>query len=219
MNKKKEEKKKSTFREYAEALLIALLLAFIIRSFVVQAFKIPSESMLPTLKVGDHLLVNKFTYGPRIPFTQVKIMDLSDPQFEDIVVFEYPGDESKDYIKRIIGTPGDKIRIDEQERLHRNGNLVEEDYVHKSGRQPTGEYPMEEWPPERRDHRVRDNLGPIEIPEGKYFVMGDNRGHSYDSRYWGVVREEAILGKAWRIYWSWGDWTDVRWSRIGTLVE
>jgi len=213
-----EKKKKGAVREYAEALAIALLLAFLIRSFVVQAFKIPSGSMLPTLKIGDHLLVNKFVYGLRIPFTDVFISDFSDPEHRDIVVFRFPENESKDFIKRIIGTPGDTIRIKNQ-RVFRNGEALKEPYARPANTDVRGSFPMDKWPPHRFDPRVRNNLGPIEIPEDHYFVMGDNRGESYDSRFWGFVEEDKILGRAWIIYWSWKSWTDIRWSRIGHLIH
>jgi signal peptidase I len=215
---KKKKKQKGTVREYAEALAIALLLAFFIRSFVVQAFKIPSGSMLPTLKIGDHLLVNKFVYGLRLPFTDLFITDFSDPEFKDIVVFRFPENESKDFIKRVIGTPGDTIRIGNK-RVYRNGEPIQEPYIRRGRHEIHGSFPMDKWPPHRFDPRVRRNLGPIEVPEHEYFVMGDNRGESYDSRFWGFVEEDKILGKAWIIYWSWASWTDIRWSRIGKVIH
>ena len=218
MSQSQEKKRKGTVREYAEALAIALLLAFLIRSFVVQAFKIPSGSMLPTLKIGDHLLVNKFIYGVRIPFTDTFVLDLSDPEFQDIIVFRFPENESKDFIKRIVGTPGDTLRIGDQQ-VYRNGKPISEPYVRRGNTSVHGEFPMDKWPPHRFDPRVRTNLGPIRVPEGKYFVMGDNRGESYDSRFWGFVDEDQILGEAWIIYWSWKSWTDIRWSRIGNVVN
>ncbi|MCF8029640.1 MAG: signal peptidase I [Desulfohalobiaceae bacterium] len=218
MSESQKKKQKGAFREYAEALAIALLLAFVIRSFVVQAFKIPSGSMLPTLKIGDHLLVNKFLYGLRIPFTDVFITDFSDPEFQDIVVFRFPENESKDFIKRVIGTPGDTIRIRDQQ-VYRNGKRLKEPYIRPNRSNVVGTFPKNKWPPHSFDPRVRNNLGPIEVPENKYFVMGDNRGESYDSRFWGFVEENKILGEAWIIYWSWKSWTDIRWSRIGDVVD
>ncbi len=215
---KKDKKQKGAVREYAEALIIALLLAFVIRSFVVQAFKIPSGSMLPTLKVGDHLLVNKFVYGLRLPFTDILLTDFSDPECKDIVVFRFPENESKDFIKRVIGTPGDTIRI-RNHRVYRNGDLLKEPYVRPNRNAGHGSFPMDKWPPHSFDPRVRNNLGPIQVPEDKYFVMGDNRGESYDSRFWGFVDEDKILGRAWIIYWSWKSWTDIRWSRIGKVIH
>lgn len=216
--KKERKKQKGVVREYAEALAIALILAFLIRSFVVQAFKIPSGSMLPTLKIGDHLLVNKFIYGVRLPFTDTFVLDFSDPESQDIIVFRFPENESKDFIKRVIGTPGDTIRIQDQQ-VFLNGEPLREPYVRRSKDEVRGSFPMDKWPPHQFDPRVRNDLGPIQVPEEEYFVMGDNRGESYDSRFWGFVEEEKILGKAWIIYWSWKGWTDIRWSRIGEVIH
>ncbi|MFP4317134.1 MAG: signal peptidase I [Desulfovibrionales bacterium] len=190
-------------KEYTEALIIAILLAFVIRSFVVQAFKIPSGSMLQTLQIGDHLLVNKFLYGIKIPFTNVLLMEFADPDFQDIIVFEFPEDPSKDFIKRVVGIPGDTIEIVNKE-VYRNGEKISEPYV---------QYTDPSIKP------IRDNLGPVKIPEDRYFVMGDNRDESYDSRFWGLVEREKILGKALIIYWSWEGLGQVRWNRIGDLIE
>ena len=196
------------FKEYAEALIIALILAFVIRSFVVQAFRIPSGSMLNTLLIGDHLLVNKFIYGIKPPFYDKIVFDVSEPEFQDIIVFEYPEDPSKDFIKRIIGLPGDTIELKDKE-VYRNGEKLDEPYIRHTDAniQP-------------RSMSPRDNMGPITIPPGQYFCMGDNRDESYDSRYWGFVKREKIEGKAWIIYWSWdAPDTSVRWSRIGKLIH
>ena len=189
--------------EYLEALAVALVLAFVIRTFVVQAFKIPSGSMLDTLLIGDHLLVNKFLYGTRIPFTDKVILPLEDPQHGDVIVFEFPEDTSKDFIKRIIGLPGDVLEMKDKV-VYRNGEKLDEPYVKHTdpGLQAR-----------------RDNFGPITVPPGKYFVMGDNRDESYDSRFWGFVDKDKIRGKAWVIYWSWEGPTDIRWSRIGRIVR
>ncbi len=190
-------------KEYAEALIIAFILAFIIRSFVVQAFKIPSGSMLQTLQIGDHLLVNKFIYGFKIPFTNIFITHFSDPKFKDIIVFEFPEDPSKDFIKRVIGTPGDVLEMHDKV-LFRNGKKVDEPYVQHV---------------EKGYRADRDSFGPITVPKGKYFVMGDNRDQSYDSRFWGFVDRDKIKGKALILYWSWEGFSHVRWKRIGRLVE
>lgn len=189
--------------EYLEALAVALVLAFVIRTFVVQAFKIPSGSMLDTLLIGDHLLVNKFLYGTRIPFTDKNVMPLEDPKQGDVIVFEFPEDTSKDFIKRIIGVPGDVVEMREK-TVFRNGEKLTEPYIKHTdaNMQPR-----------------RDNFGPITVPEGKYFVMGDNRDESYDSRFWGFVDKEKIRGKAWVIYWSWDGPGDIRWNRIGQMVR
>ncbi|NCC24115.1 MAG: signal peptidase I [Deltaproteobacteria bacterium] len=193
----------TVLKDYAEALIIALVLAFIIRSFVVQAFKIPSGSMLQTLQIGDHLLVNKFLYGLKIPFTHIMVAEFKDPSFQDVVVFEFPEDPSKDFIKRIIGLPGDVIEIRDKAVI-RNGELLDEPYI------------------QHVDSRImprRDEMPPLTVPEGKYFVMGDNRDESYDSRFWGFVDRNTIEGKALIIYWSWQGFDNIRWGRIGQLVE
>ncbi|MCF8038022.1 MAG: signal peptidase I [Desulfohalobiaceae bacterium] len=209
---------KKTFKEYAEALLIALILAFFIRSFVVQAFKIPSGSMLETLQIGDHLLVNKFLYGVKLPFVNKTVIPVSEPEVQDIIVFKYPEDPSKDFIKRVIGTPGDTIEIRDKQ-VWRNGKKLTEPYArHTSNHINDNDFPMQQWPPHSYAPVLRDNLGRIQVPEDKYFVMGDNRDESYDSRFWGYVDEKDVVGKAWRIYWSWKGLTEIRWTRIGDYV-
>ena len=195
---------KPLWREYGEALFVALILALVIRTFVVQAFKIPSESMVKTLLVGDHLLASKFSYGIKIPFTHTYIYKGEDPVKGDIIIFEYPNDPSVDYIKRIIGTPGDTIEV-RNKQLFRNGEPVKESFIRFT--EPD------------RIQPVRDNFGPVTVPADKYFVMGDNRDNSMDSRFWGFVDRSAIRAKAWRIYWSWGGLGDIRWDRIGKAVE
>ncbi|MYL83593.1 signal peptidase I [Desulfovibrio aerotolerans] len=189
--------------EYLEALAVALVLAFVIRTFVVQAFKIPSGSMLDTLLIGDHLLVNKFLYGTHIPFTDKVVLPLEEPQRSDVIVFEFPEDTTKDFIKRIIGVPGDVVEMKDKV-LTRNGETLVEPYIKHtdSGLQ-----------------QRRDNFGPITVPAGKYFVMGDNRDESYDSRFWGFVDKDKIRGKAWMIYWSWDGPSDIRLGRIGRMVR
>ena len=195
---------KPLWREYGEALFVALILALVIRTFVVQAFKIPSESMVKTLLVGDHLLASKFSYGIKIPFTHTYIYKGEDPVKGDIIIFEYPNDPSVDYIKRIIGTPGDTIEV-RNKQLFRNGEPVKESFIRFT--EPD------------RIQPVRDNFGPVTVPADKYFVMGDNRDNSMDSRFWGFVDRSAIRAKAWRIYWSWGGLGDIRWDRIGKAVQ
>ena len=195
---------KPLWREYGEALFVALILALVIRTFVVQAFKIPSESMVKTLLVGDHLLASKFSYGIKIPFTHTYIYKGEDPVKGDIIIFEYPNDPSVDYIKRIVGTPGDTIEV-RNKQLFRNGEPVKESFVRFT--EPD------------RIQPVRDNFGPVTVPADKYFVMGDNRDNSMDSRFWGFVDRSAIRAKAWRIYWSWGGLGDIRWDRIGKAVQ
>lgn len=190
-------------KEYAEALIVALILAFFIRSFVVQAFKIPSGSMLQTLQIGDHLLVTKFAYGVKIPFTNIMIYEREGPKHGDVIVFDFPEDPSKDFIKRVIGAPGDVIEIRDKQ-VFRNGEQLTEPYV---------QHVTSSILPQR------DNFGPITVPADKYFVLGDNRDESYDSRFWGFVERKTIAGKALILYWSWGGMTNIRWERIGQLVE
>lgn len=197
-------KKKSIWREYTEALIVALALALVIRTFVVQAFKIPSESMLNTLQVGDHLLASKFAYGLKIPFTDHYIYQGNDPQRGDVIIFEYPNDPSVDYIKRVIGVPGDVIEVRDKQ-LYRNGLPVKEAYIRHTD--PDSIEPL------------RDNYAAVRVPPDKYFVMGDNRDNSLDSRFWGFVDRKAIKAKAWRIYWSWGGLDNIRWTRLGQKIE
>lgn len=195
-------KKKGVFREYAEAAVIAIILALFIRTFVVQAFKIPSGSMEPTLLIGDHILVNKFLYGIKIPFINKTLIPISKPKHDDVIVFIYPVDKSKDFIKRVVGLPGDQVEMVGNE-IFINGKPYEDRYGYYSnaGRNPanTGE---------------KSHFGPVTVPKDHLFVMGDNRNHSYDSRFWGFVPIESVKGKAFIIYWSWPHW-----KRFLHLVE
>lgn len=201
-------KKKSVFREYAEAIIVAAVLALLIRTFIVQAFKIPSGSMKNTILVGDHILVNKFIYGTRIPFTNIKILPIRKPERGDIIVVKYPEKESVDFIKRLIGMPGDVVQVIDKV-VYINGKPLTEPYaIHKDS---------EILP---RALEPRDNFGPVKVPPHDYFMMGDNRDRSRDSRFWGFVNENEILGKAMIIYWSWDANDDsVRWGRIGRMVK
>ena len=188
--------KKGILREYLEAAIIAVFLALFIRTFVIQAYKIPSGSMEPTLLVGDHILVSKFIYGIKAPFINRTIVPISKPKRGDVIVFIYPKDKSKDYIKRVIGLPGDKIKIIGKD-IFINGKLLDAQFgVYDKG------------------SRRNNNLGPIIVPAHGLFVMGDNRDHSYDSRYWGFVPLEFVKGKAIIIYWSWPHW-----DRFGHLIR
>jgi signal peptidase I len=174
-------KQKSTLREYAEAILIALLLALFIRTFVVQAFKIPSGSMMNTLLIGDHILVNKFIYGVKNPFTGATWIPFKNPQRKDVVVFKYPVNPKQDYIKRVVGVPGDTIEIRDK-KLYVNGELQNEEYaIYLDNRIIPGTV------------QKRDNMGPITVPEQSLFVMGDNRDNSYDSRFWNFVDFSSVL--------------------------
>jgi signal peptidase I len=212
----REARNKSVFREYFEAIFIAILLALFIRTFVVQAFKIPSGSMLPTLLIGDHLLVNKFSYGVRIPFSGRLLIPAGQPERGDVVVFRYPKDKSIDYIKRVIGQPGDTVEI-RTKKVFINGEPSVDPHAYIS----SGTILSAASSP-------RDNFGPVRVPEGRVFVMGDNRDNSYDSRFWGFVDEKDILGKAFMLYWSWDiekpllsleRFTSVRWGRLANIID
>ncbi len=200
--------RKSVVREYAEAIIIAILIALFIRTFVVQAFKIPSGSMKPTLQIGDHLLVNKFTYGIKIPFIRKTLIPMNDPRREDIVVFVYPMDRTKDFIKRVVGIAGDTIEIKDK-KIYLNGSPYDDGH---------GVYTDSILFP--ASIQPRDNFGPVTVPAEHIFVMGDNRDQSYDSRFWGFVDLKDIRGKAFVIYWSWNkNNKDVRWSRMGSILH
>ncbi len=203
-------KKKSVVREYAEAFAIAILLALFIRTFIIQAFKIPSGSMKSTLLVGDHLLVNKFIYGIKIPYFDRFIIQFKKPARGDIVVFKFPGDESKDYIKRVIGIEGDVIEI-KNDVLFLNNKRVETRYLGKYSDKNTRTDLYEETLDNILHHILdrkskHEDFGPVTVPEDSLFVMGDNRENSEDSRYWGFVRLNKVKGKALIIYWSWPHW-------------
>jgi signal peptidase I len=187
--------KKPFWREYGEALFIAFIMALVIRAFLVQAFSIPSGSMQPTLLIGDYLLVNKFTYGIRNPLTNKVWIPIGTPQRGDVVVFIYPQDPTKDYIKRVIGLPGDRIQVVNKKVLI-NGKVLETP-------QAVYDDPMVIPRPRGPTESGRDNMGPVTVPANSYFVMGDNRDHSYDSRFWGFVPMDAFRGKALIIYFSW----------------
>ncbi|GFO61381.1 signal peptidase I [Geomonas silvestris] len=199
---------KHIVREYAESIAIAILLALVIRTFIVQAFKIPSGSMEDTLAIGDHILVNKFIYGAKLPFTNTRIVKLRDPRQGDVIVFEYPEDPSKDFIKRVVGVPGDTVEV-KHKRVYVNGKLYANPHeIHKENE----EIPKEANP--------RDNKDAVVVPPNSYFVMGDNRDRSYDSRFWGFVGKDAIKGLAFIKYWSWDkDKFRVRFNSIGKLIN
>lgn len=209
-------RQKSLVREYSEAIIIAVLLALFIRAFVVQAFKIPSGSMKSTLLVGDHILVNKFIYGIRLPIVNKELIHIKDPKRFDIVVFQYPVDPTKDFIKRVIGLPGDTVQIKDKQ-VYVNNQLLTEPYITHSDNKilPANISP-------------RDNMAPIVVPSNSLFVMGDNRDESYDSRFWKFVDMNDLRGEAFIIYWSWNSDGEatlspsesyVRWNRIGKLLH
>lgn len=196
VNNQGEETKKSLLRETIETIVIAGILALIIRTYIVQPFKIPSGSMQQTLQIGDHILVNKFIYR------------FSDIEREDIIVFKYPQDEKRDFIKRAIAVEGDKVEIINRV-VYINDLPTNPPYIFHDE-----EYPQDEFYP------PRDNFGPLTVPENKVFVMGDNRENSLDSRYWGFLDINKVKGKAFIIYWSWNNNDkSVRWGRIGKLLH
>ena len=232
--------RKSKFREYTEAIIIAVFLALLIRAFVVQAFKIPSGSMLETLQIGDHILVNKFIYGIKVPFTDSRFLVFNPPKRGNVIVFSFPKnkekeectsafknismrfnnawssgnpfylfkDDCRDFIKRVIGVGGDKIEI-RNKIVYVNDAPLDEQYIIHSDLNIEG-------PP-------RDNFGPFIVPRRSFFVMGDNRDQSFDSRFWGIVDMDEIKGKAFIMYWSWNSqgsfFNKVRWNRLGKLIH
>jgi signal peptidase I len=266
------ESRKNTFLEILEAIVIALVLAFVIRTFAVQAFKIPSGSMIPTLLVGDHILVNKFLFGVQLPLISDRILTIRKPARGDVLVFKFPKDHTTDYIKRLVGEPGDRIEI-VNEKIYVNGNYWESDpgyfegrgrsswrhsgndsrfgpiYIPRKGdvvQLAKGELLINDKPVEIPEGKIIDEgnlrdyydvfyaslfspgIGPrahstselLVIEEDRYFMVGDNRDNSRDGRFWGLVRDSEIRGKAFVIYWSWNrENHGVRWNRVGDVVD
>ena len=204
--------KKKFIKEYIEPIVIAIVIALFIRAVIVQAFKIPSSSMEPTLQVGDYILVNKFIYGIRIPYSD-KIVGESKKLFKwrnirrgDVVVFIFPKDRKKDFIKRVIGTEGEEVEIIHN-KIYIDGRLVDD---------PWGHFMM--------PRSSIEDYGPVKVPEGSLFVMGDNRDNSQDSRFWGFVKINEVKGKAFIIYFSWDRYAQnllnkIRWTRLGKLIH
>lgn len=206
--------KKPWYREYSEALIVAAILALVIRTFVVQAFKIPSGSMEDTLLVGDHLLVNKFLFGTSIPFTDSRILPIRHPERGDVIVFEFPEDKDKsfferrDFIKRVVGTPGDVVEVRNKQVFVNGERFQLEQEVHKEPEVIPGAV------------NPRDFMAAVKVPADSYFVMGDNRDRSFDSRFWGFVPMDRIKGLAFIKYWSWDSQQfRPRWNRIGRLID
>jgi len=204
-------RKKKVFKEYLEPIIIAVLIALFIRAFVVQAFKIPSSSMEPTLQVGDYLLVTKFIYGIRVPFTDIKFFQVKKPKRGDIIVFIFPKDRSKDFIKRVIATEGEKVEIIEN-KIYINNQLVNDPWGHFE-KGDLAKYLQQ-----------MERFGPIVVPKESLFVLGDNRDNSQDSRFWGFVHLSAVKGKALIIYFSWDRSAEnflekVRWIRLAKLIH
>ncbi|HNS15895.1 MAG TPA: signal peptidase I [Syntrophorhabdaceae bacterium] len=206
------QKEKSKTREYIESLIIAAIIAFFVRSFFIQAFKIPSSSMEPTLLIGDHLLVNRLSYVVKVPFTDIVIFELDKPDRGDVVVFRYPVDRSKDFIKRVIAKEGDTVEIRDK-IIYVNGKKLNDPWGFRSHEPPIPGFLS-----------PKDNLQPLKVPKDSYFVMGDNRDRSLDSRFWGFVKKEDLVGKAFILYFSWDGNSDnplhyVRWLRIGRIIK
>lgn len=221
----------STIVDYGRSLFPVILIVFALRSFVVEPFRIPSGSMLPTLHLGDFILVNKFSYGIRLPIIYQKIIPIGSPDRGDVMVFRFPEDPKVDFIKRVVGLPGDRVRVVGR-NVTINGKKLEQKLV-EQGHQANdlrGGYPT---------NRYLEQLGDVEhnilvrqggrgsrgfegvVPEGHYFVMGDNRDNSRDSRYWGFVPEQNLVGKAFLIWFSWDvvNGGGVNWGRIGDTID
>lgn len=216
--------RKSTLREYFESIVVAVILALFIRTFVVQAFKIPTGSMEPNLLVGDHLLVNKFIFAPTASPLERILLPMRTVRRGDIVVFKFPEEPERDFIKRVIGLPGDALEL-RNRQMFINGARIEEPYAHYAFPRGEGE--------ESASSDVRERYGPVTVPSGHYFMMGDNRDNSQDSRYWGFLPAHYVKGRALMIYWSFapsdreqagglngvvstvtGIFTGTRWSRL-----
>ncbi len=227
---------RSRIEEWVKSIIVAACCVFFIKYFIVQNFKVPTGSMEKTILVGDFLFANKFIYGIKLPRINRRFLKLRDPQRGDIVVFRYPLQPRKAYIKRCIGVPGDTIEIRDKV-VWVNGTALVEPYVtHKDGRMyppleldrgnPYYQRVWEERGFVRAGGSVRDNFGPIGLPEGCFFMLGDNRDNSLDSRFWGPLQQELILGEALFLYWSWDPlipvyriWEKVRWRRIGRPIR
>lgn len=228
-------RKEPLYVEYARAFFPVILVVFVLRSFIVEPFRIPSGSMLPSLHVGDFILVSKFAYGVRLPVVNKKVLDTGLPHRGDVVVFRFPRDESINYIKRVIGLPGDRI-VYEGKKLYINGQLMpqQEDGAYTVQQDGESMYEASRYT-EKLDGVTHDILlsppadygptPPFVVPVGQYFVMGDNRDHSNDSRYWGFVPEENLVGKAFFIWFSWDStgnnpfWRRVAVDRIGNIIR
>jgi len=214
--------------EYAKSFFPIILVVLVIRSFIAEPFRIPSGSMLPTLHIGDFILVNKFAYGIRLPVLNTKVIETSEPERGDVVVFRYPKNPSVDYIKRVVGLPGDTVGYFNKS-IYINGKIIAHE-VKKKGNDLLGIVPVRN---ELRSEQLGEHLhnilvdperrlveGEMVVPAGEYFVMGDNRDNSNDSRFWGTVPEENLVGQAFFIWMSW-DWNSggIVWNRLGNSIN
>ncbi len=219
--------------DWAKSIALALALFMVIRTSVVEAFKIPTSSMEGTLLVGDFLLVNKAIYGARLPGTDIRLPPFAEPGRGDVVVFHPPHEPEKNYVKRLVGVPFDTLEMRDKQ-LYLNGSPVAEPYATYLDRQGDAVHPDMDWQSShliasepRRYHPTRDNWGPLVVPEGQYFFLGDNRDNSEDSRYWGFVARDQIRGRPWLVYYSYElslstsvPWLSrVRWGRLGTVIH
>jgi signal peptidase I len=229
--------KKSTLREYFESIVIAVILALFVRTFVLQAFKIPTGSMENNLLIGDHLLVNKFMYAPTMAGVERAILPIGTIRRGDVLVFKYPVEPDRDFIKRVIGLPGETLEL-KAKKIYINGTPLDEPYVHFL-EEPRRNSELAEV----TSSDVRENYGPVTVPPNQYFMMGDNRDNSADSRYWGFMPRDYVKGKALFIYWSYESeredyedesasatvkgfasvfmhfFTKTRWDRLGHLIH
>ncbi|MBC7793158.1 MAG: signal peptidase I [Clostridia bacterium] len=226
--------RKPAWQETLEQIVVAVLVALLLRSFVVEAFKIPSGSMIPTLHIGDQIFVNKWIYGVRVPFTSIRLIEFSQPARGEVIVFIYPVDPSEDFIKRVVGVPGDTLEV-RHGTVFVNGNALPRDPKGRRSewdREPNAARWTEQISTAYVEHSdgkqytvleddipgQGDNVSPKVVSPGHLFVMGDNRDHSYDSRGWGMVPIENVLGRAMFVWWSWGkDGLDV--ERLGTWIH
>ncbi|MGE3274618.1 MAG: signal peptidase I [Vicinamibacterales bacterium] len=212
--------RKSTLREYFESIVVAVILALFVRTFVFQAFKIPTGSMEPNLLVGDHLLVNKFVFGPTAVDAERALLPMRPIRRGDVIVFKFPEEPDRDFIKRVIGLPGETLEFRNQQVLI-DGTPIDEPYAHYL------------FPPAADSENLgsdpREHYGPVTVPPGHYFAMGDNRDNSEDSRYWGFLPESYVKGRALVIYWSFeaepganpitGFFSGTRWGRLLHLIR
>ncbi|MHB8623451.1 MAG: signal peptidase I [Sulfuricaulis sp.] len=228
-------RREPAYVEYARAFFPVILVVFLIRSFIVEPFRIPSGSMLPSLHIGDFILVNKYSYGVRLPVLNDKIVDIGSPRRGDVMVFRYPGDPSVNYIKRVVGIPGDHI-LYKDKQLYINGTLMPQSdarpyfFTSEGDGQGVGQRLTENLDGVKHDILTTDQpdmpLSEIVVPAGSYFVMGDNRDRSNDSRYWGFVPDQNLVGRAFLVWFSWDMvdqykwfWQRIVWDRIGHEIK
>jgi len=219
--------------DWMKSLLIALAIFLFVRTFFIEAFRIPTSSMENTLLVGDFLLVNKAAYGGTVPGTSLHMVAFKEPKRGEVVVFHPPHEPEKNYVKRVVGVPGDTLEMHDK-GLVVNGVVVAEPYARHFDDRGDSVHPDMDWqsnhliaaPPDEY-HPTRDNWGPIVVPEGRYFMLGDNRDNSEDSRYWGFVDRDQIRGQPWLVYFSQAPhgaaglpwYKRIRWARLGTVIE